>query len=130
MFDLHSPCANCPFKMGLGSKFRLNPDRLEAIRHSISFQCHKTVDYDNGPTGVDGFPNPAPGDKPQQCAGLMGLLTLEGKPNQIMQVAARLADPQFKKLRTDACYQTWDQVLRAHTLGEEPETKETSNDIE
>lgn len=44
------------------------PLRLEEIRHMTAFQCHKTYEDDH-----DG----RPGDSPQQCAGLMAVLSRE-----------------------------------------------------
>lgn len=49
---------------------------------ATAFQCHKTVDYSDDE-------RPAPGDRPQQCAGLMAVLHREKRPNDIMRVAER-----------------------------------------
>lgn len=118
MFDRKRPCSNCPFRIGMGSRFRLRRERLEEIRGGDAFQCHKTVDYDTD--REDG--SPAQGDNPQQCAGLMALLIAEGEPNTITQIATRLRafDPQ--KLETANCYASWNDVLTAHLEGREPDT--------
>ncbi len=76
MFKLTRPCANCPFRKSQGHLFGLHPERLQEILEAPAFQCHKTVDYDTE-SGVG-----VAGDKPQQCAGLMGLLHKAGRPNQ------------------------------------------------
>ena len=113
MFKLKSPCANCPFRRGVGEMFGLPPERLEQIRREPAFQCHKTVDYGEDPeTGEEVH---APGDKPQQCAGLMAVLRREGEDSQIMQVAERLGAASFDDLdpRGEA-RASWAEVLDAH----------------
>lgn len=92
--------------------FRLSPARLDEIVEASAFQCHKTVDY-----GDDG--KPAPGPRPQQCAGLMAVLHREGRPNQIMQVAMRLTgfDPETLDPRGEA-YASLEDVCRAHAGSE------------
>jgi hypothetical protein len=119
MFDLKSPCINCPFRKGVGSKFGLRQGRLDSIRLSEAFQCHRTVDYVD--TDADGIVA-EPGDRPQQCAGLMAVLHRIGQPNTIMQIAERLGghlQPHKLDPRGEA-YDDWMQVLRAHTEGVEP----------
>lgn len=113
MFDLKRPCVNCPFRRGQGSLFRLHPARLAEIKAATSFQCHRTVDY-----AVEG--DPEPGDRPQQCAGIMAVLTREKRPNQIMQVAQRLGafNPDDLDPKNDA-YASWSEVCAAHQ-GAEP----------
>lgn len=119
MFDLKSPCINCPFKIGLGSNFRLPEWRLNEIRNGPAFQCHKTVDYD-GPDKQ--------GDKPMQCAGLIGVLLHERAPNQIMQVATTVGYVDFATYDKTKCYQSWDDAIAAHVKGEEPSTKEPTDE--
>lgn len=110
MFKLKSPCGNCPFKVGQGSLFGLR--RLDEIVAAPAFQCHKTVDYSDD--------EPAPGGKPQQCAGLMGLLLNADKPNQIMQVAMRLGHLNADEIDRSECYRTLADARRAHEDGSEP----------
>lgn len=113
MFKLKRPCKSCPFRIGQGSLFGLHPDRLAAIRAGTAFQCHGTVDYSDD----DG---PRPGDKPQQCAGLMAVLHREDDPNQMMQVAERLGALDPNQLDPDGvCYASWAEALAAHE-GNEP----------
>lgn len=88
MFDLKSPCADCPFRIGYGERFRLGEMRLREIMTAEAFQCHKTVDY--SVTDDNGFEKPHAGDNPQQCAGLMAVLHRIDRPNTIMQIASRL----------------------------------------
>lgn len=113
MFDLKSPCANCPFRRGQGELFGLSRERIEEIIHAPAFQCHKTVDYDEFDDAEK-----RQGDKPQQCAGLMALLHREGMPNQIMQVAERLGalDPDHLDPRDEA-YSSFMEALDAHEAG-------------
>lgn len=82
MFDLKIPCVTCPFRKGQASGFQLGDERLEEIRRAPAPQCHKTVDYNGGDEDPEtGEIRPDQGDKPQQCAGLMTLLTRMGEPN-------------------------------------------------
>lgn len=124
MFDLKSPCVNCPFRKGCGSRFRLNRHRLAGIIGAQAFQCHKTVDYDGEDEDEDGFVIPEAGDSPQQCAGLMAILHRDGVPNQIMQMAERLKflDPTKLDPRREA-YDSRAQAIRAHTTGREPKQR-------
>ncbi len=115
MFDMVRPCKSCPFRKGLGSKFRLHPGRLAEIRAAPAFQCHGTIDYDTeegeGRTG----------DRPQQCAGLMAVLHREKRENQIMQVASRIGALDLGELDpAGQAYASWADVLSAHS-GTEPE---------
>lgn len=112
MFDRRRPCSNCPFRVGMGSLFRLTPDRLDEIREAPAFQCHKTVDY-----GADRADQ---GDRPQQCAGLMAVLLAEGDPNTIMQVGMRLGALDPARLEGASAYARWEDVLSAHRTGQEP----------
>lgn len=108
MFKLTRPCADCPFRKGYGETFGLRPARLVEIKNAPAFQCHKTVDYDETWRG-------SPGDRPQQCAGLMAVLHRENKPNQMMQVAERLEHFDPSKLDPDhEAYETWADVEKAH----------------
>ena len=110
MFKLKRPCANCPFRKGQGELFQFHPERLREIVEAVAFQCHGTVDY-SGET-------PAPGDKPQQCAGLMAVLYRSDKPNQIMQVASRLGHLDLDTLDPDGeAYASVADAIAAHKLG-------------
>lgn len=109
MFELKRPCINCPFRKGVGETFGFDVTRLHEIKTAVAFQCHKTVDYEH-------FDDPErrSGDRPQQCAGLMAILSREGCANSIMQVAERFGvslsglDPKHE------AYESWDDVLAAH----------------
>lgn len=112
MFDLKRPCANCPFTRTNADLFQLPPSRLDEIVSATAFQCHKTVDYSGG----DG----RPGSKPQQCAGLMAVLHAVGRPNQIMQVAERLADFDPSSIKSDDCFSSLEELYEAHGAQEPP----------
>jgi hypothetical protein len=116
MFDLKRPCASCPFRKGKGSAFRLTAQRLAEIRRGVSFQCHKTVDYDEWDDDIK-----RQGERPQQCAGLMALLHRHREQNQITQVAVRMGvlDPAQLDPKDEA-YATWRDALNAHLRGIEP----------
>jgi hypothetical protein len=107
MFDLKRPCSNCPFRKGQGELFALSRLRLDEIKNATAFQCHKTVDYSD-----DG--EPLPPSRPQQCAGLMAVLTRENAPNSIMQVAGRCGVDLKGLDPGNEAYDTWTDVLRAH----------------
>jgi hypothetical protein len=96
-FDLKRPCQDCPFRSD--RHFGLLPDRVRQILGderkgrqwwpASSFPCHKTIDYrDDDSTHV---PQTA-----QQCAGVMIILTREGRPNDAMQIGERFkrCDPK------------------------------------
>jgi hypothetical protein len=109
MFKLMTPCATCPFRRDTGGQFALSAGRLKEIFRADAFQCHKTIDYDE-------FEDPMgrQGEHPQQCAGLMGLLYREGRPNTIMQVASRLGALDMNKLDTKTCFQSFAETIKAH----------------
>jgi hypothetical protein len=114
MFDLKRPCVNCPFRKGQGSLFALRLERLDGIVQGPAFQCHKTVDYQDDC-------KPQPGDRPQQCAGLMAVLHRSGLDNQIMQVASRIGPLDLDALDPEGeAYDSWADAVRAHTEGVEP----------
>lgn len=114
MFDLVRPCVDCPFRRGVGSRFRLRPDRIREIASGPAFQCHKTVDY-------SGDERPQPGDRPQQCAGLIAVLYRSGRDNQITQVAERLLGYDPSRVDPDGeAYASLEEAAAAHRTGEEP----------
>lgn len=113
MFDLVRPCTTCPFRRGQGENYQLRPGRLREIARATAFTCHKTCVYDD-----DG--NGRPGNRPQQCAGLMAVLHRDKRPNQIMQVAERLGALDPRKLDPDGeAYPSWAEVLTAHRCTED-----------
>ncbi len=86
-FDLVRPCSNCPFRSD--RRFYLARGRVREILGggkgrawwpAPSFPCHKTIEY--GEHTV--IPATA-----QQCAGVMIILSREGRPNDAMQIAQR-----------------------------------------
>lgn len=107
MFKLRRPCPTCPFRRGQGRLFELRRERLLEILRGPAFQCHKTVDYAERSEGQ-------PGDKPQQCAGLMAFLWRLGRPNQIMQVAERLAGVDFERLDRSDVYADLAELFGEH----------------
>lgn len=114
VFKLKRPCANCPFKRGQGKLFGLPRLRLREIVRGPAFQCHKTVDYDqfDDPRGRQG-------EHPQQCAGLMALLTREGKPNMIMRLGAAMGHLDPAALDPDGeTYATLEEAVEEHCRGD------------
>lgn len=109
MFDMKRPCNNCPFREGQGKFYQLGKERCKEIFAATSFQCHKTVGYEN-------FNSPMrQGDKPQQCAGLMSLLSRAGEPNQIMQVGERLGCFDPNKLDHSMVYTSTEAAIKDHS---------------
>lgn len=106
MFDLVRPCNNCPIRASFAPRFGLCRDRLEEMRDAPAFQCHKTVDYSED--------DPRPGNRPQQCAGMMALLHRIGKPNTIMQVAQRLIGFDAGKIESTDIPATFEDLVRLH----------------
>lgn len=81
--------------------------RLREIFEAPAFQCHKTVDYSDD--------RPAPGETPQQCAGLMAVLHRDRQPNQIMKVAMAFRELDPNELDPDGeAYGSMEQALAAH----------------
>jgi hypothetical protein len=114
MFRLKRPCANCPFRKGQGAYFALNRQRLEEIRKAPAFQCHKTVDYSDDE-------GPAPGDKPQQCAGLLAVLRNSKRLNAIGQIADRLGYLNLEELDPqNEAYENWTQACADHAQHRRP----------
>lgn len=109
MFKMTRPCDNCPFRKGKGCSFKLGKQRIQDIVDGPSFQCHKTLDYEN-------FDDPIArqGAHPQQCAGLMSLLSREGKPNQIMQIGERLGYFDPAKLDHATVYESINAAMEEH----------------
>jgi hypothetical protein len=93
---------------GHGWKFNLSEQRITEIANASAFQCHKTAVYD------DDEGKGRPGDKPQQCVGLMGMLIKAGRPNQIMSLAILTKHLVINDLDLDKCYDSLEQAVRAH----------------
>ena len=91
-------------------RFKLRPGRLKEIREARSFQCHKTVEYDEFDDDIL-----RQGAKPQQCAGLMAVLHRMDEPNQIMRMAERIGTLDCRELDpNNEAYGTWQEVRKAH----------------
>lgn len=90
MFDLRSPCSDCPFLKTGG--IRLTRGRVREIARCFTdsqgavFHCHKTVTHDDndddGGTITTG--------NEQVCAGGLIFADKQGKANQGMRIAMRL----------------------------------------
>ncbi len=118
MFDLKRPCANCPFRRGQGSLYRLPAARLKEIFNATAFQCHKSVEH-----GEDEYGNSTQeaGEKPQQCAGLMALLHREKAYNSIMRVAIHTEHLDCSKLDPKReAYESFADAKSAHAGTEPP----------
>lgn len=108
MFNLKSPCVDCPFRRGLSERFKFGEARFEEIITATAFQCHRTVDYSEADLGERG----KQGDNPQQCAGLMAVLARSGRYNAIMRAAMLWGylDPKQLDPRNEA----YSGIVEAH----------------
>lgn len=124
MFDITRPCVDCPARKGNGEKYRMRRSRLESILEAPAFQCHKTVEYLE--SDDDDYAS-RPGDRPQQCAGMMAVMERSGRRNEIMQVAIRLdeLDPADLDPRGES-YDSIEDMMAAH--GNVPISKESDRE--
>ncbi|MEB2276953.1 hypothetical protein LAV82_23325 [Bacillus sp. ILBB4] len=106
MFELKTPCVDCPFVKGSITNLTLHPTRIKGIVDGLhqdgSFTCHKTIDYSNDfkdSEDEDGETEFIPTDKNQFCAGALLYLEREGHQTQAMQVFERLGCYDPSKLR-------------------------------
>jgi len=106
--DMKQPCADCPFRIGNGEKFRLREERIAELETAAtSFQCHKTVDYSDDEL--------SPGNKPQECAGFMTLHHRSETWTQMMRIAERIGAMNCDDLDPKGeVYEDWDAVYAAH----------------
>jgi hypothetical protein len=108
---------NCPFRIGQGRLFRMEPERLNEIFRAPAFQCHKTLLYDDEGEGI------VNGPKTQQCVGLMAILHRERQDNAIMQVAERFGELDPATLDPEGeAYASIAEAMAAHR-GKEPRLK-------
>jgi hypothetical protein len=108
MFRLSKPCSTCPFRKSTGGLFNLCVDRLYEIFDASAFQCHKTVDYSEDVT--------SPGNNPAQCAGLIALQHKENDPNQITQIAIRIADYNPAIIESSDVFDSYQECIEHHNL--------------
>lgn len=108
------PCANCPFRVGMGHRFGISAERLEGFARATTFSCHNM-------TGVLGNRSDL-----QPCAGLVAVLRREGRQNAMMAAIEAMRAfgvaglPDLNRVDADGeAYASWADVLRAHA-GEEP----------
>jgi len=99
MFNLKSPCGNCPFRTDV--LFYLHNERVdEILRDCVEgdnhFYCHKTTHHDD----EDGDYNP--NMKEQMCAGFMIMSEKLELPSQMMRIGERIGGYDYKKLKMDA----------------------------
>ena len=89
-----TPCGDCPFR--LTPRFHFSGGRASeiatALRRGESFSCHETTGYG---ASDEGELTP----RTRHCAGAMLVLEKEGRPNQLMQIAARLGHYDAERLR-------------------------------
>lgn len=82
---LTTPCAHCPFRTDIRpylSEGRARQIAKVTFDHGAPFNCHKTLDYQDGEPQVLG--------SSQNCAGAVILAEKIGKRGQIAQIAERL----------------------------------------
>jgi hypothetical protein len=113
--DLKTPCAGCPFRND--RRPYLTVGRAEQIVESItdlqqSFQCHKTVEWQEEPDGTE---TPLTKEGDQHCAGALIMLEKMERPNQWMRIAERLGCYDRSRLKMDApVYDSGEEMIAAH----------------
>lgn len=117
-FDLTAPCSNCPFRTDV--PFYLHSERAEQIADALvnkgqTFQCHKTLKYDEDRTDDDGDPIVLRTPDDQHCAGAAIMLEHMNRPNQWMQICERLGWRDPAKLDMNApVFRTAEEFTRAN----------------
>ena len=116
--DMTAPCDNCPFRTDAEGFHRtLGYERVEEILDSMitlqqTFQCHKTLQYDEEGDFIEG-PNA------QHCAGALILLEKEERPNQMMRWMERIGQYDRTKLDMGApVFDSVDEMLDAYEEGD------------
>lgn len=109
-YDLHAPCAQCPFRSDI--KPFINAARArEILTCGAEFACHKTLDYANADD--DGEARETKHTK--HCAGVLIILEREEQPHQMMRISERLGMYDASKLKMDApVYDSIADAVRAH----------------
>jgi hypothetical protein len=118
-FDLVRPCGDCPFRSDRPAYLR--PERVRQILGAgkgrrwwpaSSFPCHNTIVY--GDADDDGNSKTTVPPTAQQCAGVMIILTREGRPNDAMQIAERFGMFDPRKLdMTAPVHESADAAVKA-----------------
>lgn len=114
-FFLKTPCNNCPFRRDV--KFCLHPERrqeiADALRHDMTFSCHKTVDYSDE---WNDSSTHIPTEDEQHCAGALIVLNRSGElfNNFLYRLAvwAKLFDPDKLNMHAPV-FDTLDQFVEA-----------------
>jgi hypothetical protein len=109
VFEMASPCENCPFLRDHG--VRLLPERVREIAGSMlrldggGFFCHKTVDYahDYGEVTADS----------QHCVGALLFAQKHGKETAIMRSARRLGWDPAALRGHDRVFDSVEEMLEA-----------------
>ena len=102
-FDLHRPCASCPFRTD--KPFFLPPERRDEIatglESDMTFSCHMTNDFCDEPEdcGCEGVHETR---RSQHCAGAMIVLEKMEMPNQLMRICERIGLYDRDRLVMDA----------------------------
>lgn len=95
-FDLHRPCANCPFRHDVPGY--LTPARAHeiatALLNDATFTCHKTIEStDDGTVETP---------QSQHCAGALIFLERQDRPNQMMRWMERIGCYDYRLLDPNA----------------------------
>lgn len=112
-FDMHSPCESCPFRNNIA--FYLRPYRrveiADALRHDLTFTCHKTIDY--GAWEDTGEGERLANIDEQHCAGALIALAKNDElwANWRLRYAAMLKLFDHDRLRLDAPVMTLDEFI-------------------
>jgi hypothetical protein len=106
-FYLKSPCLHCPFRADK-TRCVLRAQRAKAIAKSLlsgeMFPCHETVNHSRRNR-----------KKEKHCAGALIILEREKKPNEFMQVFARLGYYATDKMKlTTPVFKTMAEFVKAN----------------
>lgn len=125
LFNLKTPCRNCPFRNDntrITFRGRERAEEIEESAYRNGFPCHLSAEVNEDPmTGAESF---GPGETTQHCAGYIlvqlhqgGGLAWPGIDND-----EKLADQLAERLDLDApVFESVEEFLSANTAADEAE---------
>lgn len=105
-FEMKKPCVTCPFRSD--KKFFFSRGRVREIQKSLelyTFNCHKTVDYDDcKPVSY----------QESHCAGALILLEKTGRPSLLMRLAQKFGwyDPTKLDMKASV-YESFEEMAQS-----------------
>lgn len=118
-FSLKSPCTQCPFRSDI-TPF-ITGERADEIVNAVlveekTFTCHKALNGEwNDSTIGEGEECYSPSAKDIHCAGALVLITRNGAPHRMLQLAERLGlyDPSDLNMAAPV-YESGSAMIEAH----------------